>query len=109
MIEAAVRTCTAMLLAAAGLATQDGESPEALQVMSFNIRYGTARDGGDHWDRRRELVASPRRHQGVYGHRRVSGWRSGDLGQVYRPPNTGPHQVQARDLPGHVRRCARSL
>ena len=58
MIEAAVRTCTAMLLAAAGLAAQDGESPEALQVMSFNIRYGTARDGGDHWDRRRELVAS---------------------------------------------------
>ena len=24
--------------------------------MTFNIRYGTARDGPDHWDRRRELL-----------------------------------------------------
>lgn len=35
--------------------------PEAgdvsLRVMSFNIRYGTAKDGENHWDNRRELVA----------------------------------------------------
>lgn len=28
-----------------------------IQVMSFNIRYGTARDGLNHWDKRKELVA----------------------------------------------------
>ncbi len=28
-----------------------------VRVMSFNIRYGTARDGENHWDRRREFVA----------------------------------------------------
>lgn len=27
-----------------------------LSVMSFNIRYGTANDGENHWDRRKELV-----------------------------------------------------
>jgi endonuclease/exonuclease/phosphatase family metal-dependent hydrolase len=29
----------------------------SLRVMSFNIRYGTARDGENAWDRRREFVA----------------------------------------------------
>lgn len=29
----------------------------ALKVMSFNIRFGTANDGDNHWDGRRELVA----------------------------------------------------
>lgn len=28
-----------------------------LRVMSFNVRYGTAQDGENHWDKRRELVA----------------------------------------------------
>ncbi|HMO13189.1 MAG TPA: endonuclease/exonuclease/phosphatase family protein [Pirellulaceae bacterium] len=27
-----------------------------LRVMSFNIRYGTANDGANHWDRRREFL-----------------------------------------------------
>jgi endonuclease/exonuclease/phosphatase family metal-dependent hydrolase len=31
--------------------------PAAVKVMSFNIRYGTAADGVNHWDRRQELVA----------------------------------------------------
>ncbi len=39
---------------------QDGASPESdapsLLVMSFNIRYGTARDGEDHWEKRKEHV-----------------------------------------------------
>ncbi|MFN7019784.1 MAG: endonuclease/exonuclease/phosphatase family protein [Phycisphaerales bacterium] len=30
--------------------------PTDLSVMSFNIRYGTAADGPDHWDRRRSLA-----------------------------------------------------
>lgn len=29
---------------------------DSLRVMSFNIRYGTAQDGENHWDRRRDLV-----------------------------------------------------
>lgn len=32
-------------------------SAEEVRVMSFNIRYGKARDGENHWDRRREFVA----------------------------------------------------
>ena len=27
-----------------------------MQVMSFNIRYGTANDGDNHWDQRKEFV-----------------------------------------------------
>ena len=30
--------------------------PETLRVMSFNIRFGTARDGENHWDKRKENV-----------------------------------------------------
>jgi len=30
--------------------------PEPLRVMSFNIRYGTAKDGPNHWDLRKEFV-----------------------------------------------------
>jgi endonuclease/exonuclease/phosphatase family metal-dependent hydrolase len=32
----------------------DGAGP-ALTVMTFNIRYGTANDGANHWDRRKDL------------------------------------------------------
>jgi len=28
-----------------------------IRVMSFNLRYGTARDGENHWDRRKDFVA----------------------------------------------------
>lgn len=37
-------------------AAADEKSGE-LRVMSFNIRFGTAKDGDNHWDKRRELVA----------------------------------------------------
>ena len=33
-----------------------GVAEEPLRVMSFNIRYGTANDGDNHWDKRHELV-----------------------------------------------------
>jgi endonuclease/exonuclease/phosphatase family metal-dependent hydrolase len=36
---------------------------EPIRVMSFNIRYGSAADGADHWCRRRELVADTIRRQ----------------------------------------------
>lgn len=32
--------------------------PTALRVMTFNIRYGTANDGGNNWNRRRETVVA---------------------------------------------------
>lgn len=32
------------------------ESPAELRVMSFNIRYGTAKDGPNHWDQRRDFL-----------------------------------------------------
>ncbi|RPI90453.1 MAG: endonuclease/exonuclease/phosphatase family protein, partial [Planctomycetaceae bacterium] len=32
------------------------DAPAPVRVMSFNIRYGTANDGANHWDRRREFL-----------------------------------------------------
>lgn len=32
------------------------DEPPTLRIMSFNIRYGTAKDGDNHWDKRKELV-----------------------------------------------------
>jgi endonuclease/exonuclease/phosphatase family metal-dependent hydrolase len=32
--------------------------PSALKVMTFNIRYGTANDGGNNWNRRRGIVVA---------------------------------------------------
>ena len=34
----------------------EAEAPLEIDVMSFNIRYGTAEDGDNHWDNRREMV-----------------------------------------------------
>ena len=31
-------------------------APLSVRVMSFNIRYGTAKDGEDHWDKRQDFV-----------------------------------------------------
>lgn len=39
----------------AGSSLADAEGPE-LRVMSFNIRYGTAPDGENHWDRRKDFL-----------------------------------------------------
>jgi endonuclease/exonuclease/phosphatase family metal-dependent hydrolase len=40
--------------------SQTGAAPStpgvSLKVMSFNIRYGTANDGDNHWDRRKEFL-----------------------------------------------------
>src|SRR5688572_7600168 len=57
-------TAGLLVLAAAALPTSYAAPPPAapakgdatLRVMSFNIRYGTAKDGPDHWDRRRDLL-----------------------------------------------------
>src|SRR5688572_29237394 len=59
-------TAGLLVLAAAALPTSYAAPPPAapakgdatLRVMSFNIRYGTAKDGPDHWDKRKDLVAA---------------------------------------------------
>lgn len=54
-----VRFLLATALAALALVTPcRGADPVApdVRVMSFNIRYGTAKDGENHWDRRKEFV-----------------------------------------------------
>ena len=38
------------------ICAQSSAKPE-LKVMSFNIRFGSARDGDNHWNKRKELVA----------------------------------------------------
>lgn len=46
-----------VLATVGGLATTAAEPPRDLQVMSFNIRYGTAKDGENHWDKRKDFLA----------------------------------------------------
>ena len=41
---------------ASTLTARGDEVAPTIRVMSFNIRYGTAADGDNHWDRRREFV-----------------------------------------------------
>ena len=43
-----------MLLFASAFCMASDELP--VRVMSFNIRYGTARDGDNHWDKRRDFL-----------------------------------------------------
>ena len=51
-----VVTCLALSLWPA-LASAQTKDVTPLRIMSFNIRYGTAKDGNDVWMNRRELVA----------------------------------------------------
>ena len=54
---AAVLAAVAWLAAAAAQTPQNAARPrEPLTVMSFNIRYGTANDGENHWKQRREFL-----------------------------------------------------
>ena len=50
---------TACLIIAAittQLRAQQPPNAESLKVVSFNIRYGTAKDGENHWDKRRDFL-----------------------------------------------------
>ena len=49
-----MRLALLLLFAAAVASAAD---PVPVRVMSFNIRYGTARDGDDHWDKRKAFLA----------------------------------------------------
>lgn len=41
---------------ASGQAPDASSAPNPVRVMSFNIRYGTANDGANHWDKRHEFL-----------------------------------------------------
>ncbi|MGA1367092.1 MAG: endonuclease/exonuclease/phosphatase family protein [Blastocatellia bacterium] len=45
-----------LLLTAGGLSGQSVQSSRTVRVMSYNIRYGTANDGENHWDKRRTFL-----------------------------------------------------
>lgn len=47
---------TTFVLLFACTAHTHGDEPAPLRVMSFNIRLGVAKDGPNHWDKRRNLV-----------------------------------------------------
>ena len=51
-----LRVITSLTLGILLAAAVDAGAPEPLTVMSFNIRYGTADDGPDRWERRRVQV-----------------------------------------------------
>ncbi len=52
------RTLPAVILALLSAAvTATADDPAAVRVMSFNIRYGTAPDGENHWDKRKAFLA----------------------------------------------------
>jgi endonuclease/exonuclease/phosphatase family metal-dependent hydrolase len=46
------------LLLACSEPSLDEESARDVRVMSFNIRYGTAQDGENHWDRRKDFLVA---------------------------------------------------
>lgn len=53
-----------MLLFAGCLASSgEADGPLEVNVMSFNIRYGSANDGGNHWNKRKNLVFDVLRDQ----------------------------------------------
>src|SRR6266700_1593059 len=53
-----MRALLFVVLVCAITARADDKAPQhplTLRVMSFNVRYGTARNGEDHWDKRKDL------------------------------------------------------
>lgn len=51
-----LKSALALLLLLPAISDQTLRANEAIKVMSFNVRYGTADDGDNHWDRRKHLV-----------------------------------------------------
>jgi len=48
--------CALLLCLTLDVPAIEAAPPEPLRVMSFNIRYGTAKDGPNHWDLRKEFL-----------------------------------------------------
>ena len=59
------RILTLHLVAAAAVVTLAAASSPPLTVMSFNIRYGTANDGENHWERRQDHLFDVVREEGA--------------------------------------------
>jgi endonuclease/exonuclease/phosphatase family metal-dependent hydrolase len=57
------RALAATVVAVAYALPLVAQAPEPLTVMSFNIRYGTAKDGPDHWEKRRDQLFDLLREQ----------------------------------------------
>ncbi len=57
------RALAATVVAVAYALPLVAQAPEPLTVMSFNIRYGTAKDGPDHWETRRDQLFDLLREQ----------------------------------------------
>lgn len=47
-----------MFVSSLAAAEPPSSEPGDLKVLSFNIRYGTAKDGENHWDKRKDFVAA---------------------------------------------------
>ena len=61
-----------------------------LRVISFNIRYGTAEDGENHWDRRKEFLVETIKapSQTCWAHRRRSAFSATTWPSSCRPTTT---------------------
>ena len=51
-----IRLTAVLLLASVVCATTFSQARIEVRVMTFNIRYGTANDGENHWDKRKEFL-----------------------------------------------------
>ena len=56
MARAALLMLVGLVIATPAFAAEDAASANSVRVMSFNIRYGTAKDGEDAWDKRRDFL-----------------------------------------------------
>jgi len=79
-----VAALAVVVLAGVSLCGEKGKSvdgPLEVQVMSFNIRYGMADDGPNHWDKRKELVFDVLRKHGpdVVGLQEALGFQIDDV------------------------------
>ena len=57
MIARLLALCLLFSFTTCTYAQQEGTAKKDVRVMSFNIRFGSANDGDNHWDKRHELVA----------------------------------------------------
>ena len=56
VVLGALTAAAAVVAAPLRAHAQVGATAGALKVMTFNIRYGTAKDGDDHWDKRKDFL-----------------------------------------------------
>lgn len=60
-MPALVRLCTSILLITflcTAISAQSKNQANDVRVMSYNIRYGTANDGENHWEKRKEFLVA---------------------------------------------------